>query len=296
MSGFVLSDLLEEFLLDLQVKNYSRETVKTTKTSINQLIKFGGDIEINKINRLHLKKFIIDQQTKVKANTINHRLKLIRSMFSYAIEQGLLKENPMEGITKLKTEKNVIRTYSADLIREVLESFKGRDYISVRNKTIFVLLVETGIRNSELCNIKLSDLSGNSIRIMGKGSKVRYVPITESLDLQIKRYMRVRERYLNGVESDNLFINRFKKPMTRHVLLDIVKNQIFKGMDINVNTSVHQFRRFYAQNMLENTDLYTVSKLLGHSDIKTTETYIRGIENSKLIEKGMNSPLSKIRK
>lgn len=288
-----LSDLLEEYLIELEVKNYAPSTIENTSYAISQFIRYSNDAMVNDVTGVMIKKFIIEQKKQVKSSTLNTRLIITRNMLSYGLEQGLLTSNPFTGISLLKEDKTRIRTYSDTLVMDVLDRLKGRDYYTVRNKTILILLIETGVRNSELCNIRLQDLSEGSIRIMGKGRKVRYVPITKALSLQLRLFKRVRDTFLKGSSNEYLFLSRIQAQLTRNTLLEIIKKQIFKGLDSSVATNVHNFRRYYAQAMLDNVDLYTVSKLLGHTDIKTTERYVRGMEDSKLIEKGMLSPLSK---
>ncbi|MGF6950554.1 integrase/recombinase XerD [Neobacillus sp. B4I6] len=293
-----IKDLLEEYELEVSVRNLSESYQKNMVINVNLFIRLVGDLPVKEIGKAHLKKFIIHEQKRgIKAVSINLRLKHLKSMFLYAIEEGYMEKNPVDSISLLKQEKPLIMAYSESHINKLLDSIKGKGFMPIRNKTIITLLVETGLRNSELCSIKLSDISTNSIKILGKGSKWRVVPITQELQLQLIRYMRVRERYLNvnKQESPFLFISQTREKCSRSCILQMIK-KVCKDLGIDVPNTIHNFRRSYIQQMVNNTDLYTVSRLVGHSNISTTQRYLESISNDKLIENGMNSPLSKIRK
>lgn len=142
----------------------------------------------------------------------------------------------------------------------------------------------------------MEDIKDNAIEIHGKGNKIRYVPLTDALGLQLTKYKKERVKYLDVREVETLFISQLKKPLTRTGLYQLINNEVFKDIEDTdgVPITVHNFRRFFAQQMLDNVDLYTVSRLLGHSNITTTERYVRGTEDKKILERGMASPLTKI--
>ncbi|MDQ6599228.1 hypothetical protein E2K98_21935 [Bacillus salipaludis] len=289
----LISELLEEYLLEIDARGQSKTTIKTTKDSIDTFIKFTGDISIFKVNKIIINKYIIDQRTRCKNNTINNRIIYLRGLYKYAVEQELIEKSPFKNVEFLKKPKVMIKTYSPDDIQKILGSLKGRDFLTVRNRTLITLLVETGIRNSELCGIKLEDVYEGSIRILGKGNKIRFVPISKPLRLQLLRYMRVRNKYTLNHPSDYLFVNRLRQPMTRPTLLKAIKD-IGKKLGVDVATTIHNFRRYFAQQLLNDVDIYIISRLLGHSHLATTELYIRSIEDTTIVEKGATySPLSK---
>jgi integrase/recombinase XerD len=287
----LLSHLLEEYLLSLQVKNYSPKTIETKSHNINSFIRFADDSSIFKVNKVLVNNWILAEKEKCKSHTINGKIIAVRTMFKYAVKEEYLQLNPLAKVEMLKEEKTVIRTYSDGNLDTLLDSFKGRGYMPVRNKTIVTMLMETGIRNSELCGITLEDIKGDSIRILGKGNKERYVGISKPLKLQFTKYMRVRERWLDGLTSPYLFLKQGKKEMTRYTVLKMIKD-LGKKLGIEQPT-VHKIRHWYSQTMLDNVDIYYVSKILGHSSVTTTERYLRGMEDKKLIEKSIAfSPLS----
>lgn len=290
-----LSAMLEDYLMECEIRKFSGETIKNKRIIANEFIRTVGDIEVEKVNKTVIKKYIVEVSERKKASTINTCLRNLKGWFKFLVSEEIIGSNPFDRVEALKEEKTVMRTYSVDIMGKVLEQFWAKDFNTERNKLIVITLVETGIRVSELCNILMEDIMDNSIRIHGKGNKVRYVPITEALGEQLTIYMKKRTEYLNGEECDNLFVSKFRKALTRTGVNQLMTDKIFKGIDVDgIPVTVHNFRRFYAQNMLDNVDVYTVSRLMGHTNITTTERYLRGTEDAKIVERGMNSPLSKM--
>ncbi len=292
----ILSQLLKAYLLECKIRNFSPETISERGYAVERFIAFTGDINIEEINRDKIKAYAIEYMGKAQANTVNNNLRHIKGMFNFALEEGMIYTNYDGWIKSLKEEKTVIRTYAISAIKQVLDNANRLDFVSIRNKAIVILLIETGIRNSELCNIKLEDVLEGCIKIHGKGNKVRYVPITEAFDKALTQYLFHRKEFLGNKSSEYLFISRLGGGMTRGALIKTIKDNVFNGQkEIDgIPITVHNFRRFFAQNMLDGTDLYTVSRLMGHTDVKTTERYLRSAEDEKILARGMNSPLTRL--
>ena len=291
-----LSVLSEEYLTECSIRNFSVETIKNKKIVANEFIRTVGDLELDKVTKATVKKFIVAVSERKKASTINTCLRNLKGWFKFLVEEEYIGSNPFDKVEALKEEKTIIRTYSVDVVGQIFEKFWAKDFNTERNKLIVITLVETGIRVSELCTILLEDVLDTSIKIHGKGNKVRYVPITEAIAKQLAIYMIQRNEYLGEVECDNLFVSKFRKALTRTGVNQLMTDKVFKGIDDTdgVAITVHNFRRFFAQNMLDNVDVYTVSRLMGHSKITTTERYLRGTENAKILERGMNSPMKNL--
>lgn len=292
-----LSAMLEEYLMECGIRKYSEETVKNKRIVANEFIRSVGDIDADKVTKITIKKYIVEVSERKKASTTNTCLRNLKGWFKFMLEEEVIKSNPFEKVSALKEEKTVMRTYSVDIVSQVLDKFWAKDFNNERNKLIVIALVETGIRVSELCTILMQDVLDTSIKIHGKGNKVRYVPITEALSKQLVSYLKLREEYLAEEECENLFVSRSKKALSRAGVNQLMTNKVFKGIDVDgTPITVHNFRRFFAQNMLDNVDVYTVSRLMGHSNIATTERYLRGTEDAKIVERGMNSPLKNMYK
>jgi len=213
-------------------------------------------------------------------------------MYKYAVNEGIISSNPFNRISLLKEQKPMIKTYSTEDIKQIINFFNGKDFLSIRNKTMMMTFIETGIRSSELRNIRVNDVFEDSIRIIGKGNKVRIVAISLPLRKQMIRYQRARNSLLGDKNCDWYFISHTGKYLKIGAMKHIIE-KLYK-LNLPVQLTFHNFRRFYAQQMLGNTDLYTVSRLLGHSDVVTTQRYVNSTEDKVIIERGMNSPLSNI--
>lgn len=288
----LLSELKEEYLVMREMEGLSKASIRTMGDAINLFIKFTEDAHIEKVGKVVINRFIKDMMQRVKHTTINYRITILKAMFQFAKKEEIIDENPFMKVSRLKESKLMKKTYSQKDIDYILNSFKGKTFTTVRNKTIITFLAETGMRNSELRGIKLSDLLDGSIILQGKGDKQRSVPITKPMQVQLFQYKRARDKYMDGeIPCEYLFVSRTRKQLTRYGLLQMMKD-LGEALGVDVCKNIHGFRRFYARQMLENVDLYTVSRLLGHARLATTEKYIQGIEDKEILQKGMNSPLS----
>ena len=291
-----LQKLVKEYLVECAMRNYSLETITQRSYALNRFIEYVENKDAEAISRSDVKSYLLQCKDTMKASTVNSLLRHLDGLFSYAADEGYIESNPCDTIKNLKEEKTVIRTYSSSTIQSILANLERMDFTSVRNKAIVTLLIETGIRNSEVCDIKLEDIADNCIKIHGKGNKIRFVPITDPFKEALDRYMFIRNSFLGDRECEYLFISRRGKGLTTQTLRKTIKENVFNGLDEidGIATTVHNFRRFFAQNMLDNVDLYTVSRLMGHENINTTERYLRSAEASTIVARGMNSPLSKL--
>lgn len=275
-----------------EMDGLSKASIKTMSDAINLFIQFTKDSDVEKVGKVLINRFIKDNMERVKHSTINYRITILKSMFNFAKKEEIISDNPFLKVARLKETKLMKKTYSQQDIDYILNSFRRRDFITVRNKTIITMLAETGMRNSELRSIRTKDLLDGSIILQGKGDKQRSVPITKPMQVQLFQYRRAREKYMDGeIDSEWLFISRTRGQLTRYGLLQMMKD-LGEKLGIDVASNIHGFRRFYAREMLNNTDLYSVSRLLGHSRLATTEKYIQGIEDKEILAKGMLSPLS----
>ena len=172
-------------------------------------------------------------------------------------------------------------------------------YINARNKCIMSVLIDTGIRCSELCNIKTTDVKEITIYIFGKGRKERIVPISAKLKKIMIKCERIRNSYLkdNVLHYDNYFLSLRNKLLTIEAVERVVK-QACKGIVRNkIRCSPHTCRHYYAQSQLRNgLDVYSLSRLLGHDDISITKKYLEGLQDIKIVELGAEtSPLMNLK-
>lgn len=285
---------MEEYLTDMQINGLTKATLKNKRTLVNQFAEWNGDKDIEDIRSIHIKKYIQHQLDKgLKPVSINTIIKQLKVFFDWCVKEDIISKNPMDDKIKLlKQGKTMIKTYSDANIKALVSYYNGISYLQVRNKTMIIILVETGIRNSELRNIKLDDLIDDVIIVKGKG-RTRTVLISMHLQKQLKKYMRIRNQYPKAKECPYLIVSTMGGQVSIDVPLDVLK-RAGKAVGVNVKLLVHSIRRYYAQAMLDKVDLYTVSRLLGHSNFSTTQIYVQSTEHRTIIKRGMNSPLSSI--
>ena len=210
-------------------------------------------------------------EKKLTPSTIFRKLASIKGYFLYLTTSGKINENPALAIDmpKLRRKLPVILTYN-----EVEKLLKTK--MSTIDKAIFELLYSSGLRVSELTNLKLNDIDYTLqiLKCMGKGSKERIVPVNKKAIKAIKTYLKEREFIIKKfkLSTKRLFISDTGKVINRQYVYNFIHNI---GINIvNKNISPHTIRHSFATHLLENgADLRVVQELLGHCDISTTQLY-----------------------
>ncbi len=206
--------------------------------------------------------------------TLSRHVSSLRGFFSHLVEQGVFAKNPAKLLESPKLPSLLPEFLTQEEIYNLLERPPLRERAGQRDRCILELLYASGLRVSELCNVRLLDLDRQRriIRIFGKGSKERYVPMhTQAMQL-LEDYIQ-HWRPLFSPKEDFVFVNRSGRGMTRQYIWKLVKKYALEA-GIRQNISPHTFRHSFATHLLEGgADLRTVQILLGHSDIAATEIY-----------------------
>lgn len=189
----------------------------------------------------------------------------------------------------------------------MLNVWKFDTYLGARNKCIIALLADTGIRVSELLNLKDTDLAENYIRILGKGSKWRVVPISSELNYFITRYRRIRDSHFYTLRNyhgktrkldEQLFLGKTGRKIKTVTNIELILKETGKraGVRATVRCSPHTLRHYWTvKNLQMGQDIFTISKMLGHSKLDTTKIYISSITDEQLVDKAVKtSPLGSI--
>jgi len=211
------------------------------------------------------------------ATSINRKIACLKSFFRYLYNQNLISANPTSGLFSLKTEKRIPRTLNYDIIKEALSLPDTDSPIGRRDQAIMELFYGTGIRLSELSNLKLNDIDfvNGLIKVTGKGSKQRLVPLGEMAIRSLKNYLEVRTEFLKKTivkDVPTIFLNKHGKPLSRRS----IQRRVAKYLQhVSANgTNPHILRHSYATHLLdEGADLIAVKELLGHSSLSTTQMY-----------------------
>jgi integrase/recombinase XerD len=230
-----------------------------------------------------------------KVNYLNDLLKAYKVMFRYAYDEGYIKTILTEKIHNAKGAKVLIRAFSEDELKRIARHFEGQDFLSVRNRLIVYLLIDTGIRLSEMLELTDEQVKSDYLLIRGKGNKERVVPKSPLLNKWLLKYAAVRQSYFTYRNvPDNILLSRNGKPLNTAMVDRILKDA---GRACNVSkdvrVSAHTFRHTYAQYQLKHgLDIYTLARLLGHENISITQRYLDGIRDTDVLKQGQKtSPL-----
>lgn len=208
------------------------------------------------------------------ATTLARRLSALRSFFDFALKENVLKQNPATLLDSPKLPFHLPTVISREEMERLLGLPEMDSRGGVRDRNILELLYAAGLRVSELCQLELDDLDlqRGVVRIMGKGSRERLVPVHALMQRLLAEYLE-SWRPLFKPRARNVFLNRSGRPLTRQYIWKMVKKYAALA-GLPVGMSPHSFRHSFATHLLEGgADLRTVQMLLGHASIDATEIY-----------------------
>lgn len=278
-----MDDEIKEFLDYLEFeKKFSLYTVDNYDKDITEFKEYLVMNNINsfkKVNYSLVRKYLVFlYEKRYKNTTICRHISSLRSFYKYLLGNKLINENPMELISLPKKEQRLPNFLYYNDLEKLLETPDQSTNIGLRDKLIFELLYSTGVRVSELVNIKVKDIDfeNKSIRIFGKGKKERIVLFGDQALKLINIYLTRRD-----FTSEYLILNnRGNKITTRGVDLIIHKNSLKSGLKNKITP--HTMRHTFATHMLnDGANLLTVQELLGHENLKTTQVYTH-VSNERL--------------
>ena len=296
----LLSSVRDEFVFHCQCRKLSPRTIRNYGKQIDYLLRFlqqeHGISSIEDVSPRHLKDFL---HSMLKAgrttNYVNDLLKAFKVFFRYAFEEDYTDQLLTQKIRSVKGEKTIIRTFTEEELKQMIAYYQGHDYLTIRNKVILLMLIDTGICLSELTSLTEEQIKYDYIIIRGKGSKERVVPKSPQLSKWLIKFQAVRKSYFAfRIVPDNLFLSKNAKPLTNTMIDRIVKDAGRGcGVSSDIRVSAHTFRHTYAQYQLKSgLDIYSLSRLLGHENISITQTYLNGMRDREILKQAQNtSPL-----
>lgn len=272
---------INDFLLYLKVDlNYSDNTISTYENSLNHLSNYVNK-DLLKLNNKDIEMFLISLD--LEASSVSNYLSGFKRFYNYYVKIGNIKSNPTDSISSPKLVKKLPTFLTVEEIDNLLD-IEIKDAFSARNKSIMELLYSSGLRISELISLEFKNIDLNDciIRVMGKGSKERIVPINDIAIHYLKIYVKEYRHMLVKNEQNNyLYLNNHGKKMTRQGIFKMLKKLCLEK-NIKKDVSPHTIRHSIATHMLENgADLRIIQEFLGHSDISTTQIYTH-LTNEKL--------------
>lgn len=299
----LLTAIRDEFSFHCQCRKLSPKTVSNYTKQINYLLCFlekeKSITHIEDVEPKNISEFLLRMsRAGRKANYVNDLLKAYKVFFRYAFNEGYTAELLTEKIHNVQKPKVIIRTFSEQELKKMCNYYQGYDYLTIRNKVILMLLIDTGIRLSELTGLTEDQIKHDYIVIHGKGNKERVVPKSPLLSKWLIKFLAVRKSYFTyRIIPDNIFLSKNGHPLTNSMIDRIVKDAGNAcGVAPDVRISAHTFRHTYAQFQLKaGLDLYSLSRLLGHESISITQTYLNGMRDKDILKQAENtSPLMNI--
>jgi integrase/recombinase XerD len=262
------------------IKGLSKNTLESYIRDCKKFILYLNEnnvFELSNINHSHILDFLTQlKNQKLKPKTIARYIVSIKQFFKYLLIEKIITDDPTINIRTPKLSFSLPDILSLQDIEELLESPDTSTSIGQRDIAMLEVLYGTGIRVSELVNLKLNSLSFDLgyLMVMGKGSKERIVPLGKIALSRVKFYIdNARTRLLKSEISDYLFLNRNGKKMTRQGFWKNLRQYVIKS-GINKIVTPHTIRHTFASHLLERgADLRTIQVLLGHSDISSTQIY-----------------------
>ncbi|MDX8363217.1 MULTISPECIES: site-specific tyrosine recombinase/integron integrase [Bacillaceae] len=263
----LLLEAWERYQSDKKIEGYSTLTIKNYSFQHNLLHRYFGDIEMNKFNTENLKKYLIETGENLKASSLCHRIRYIKSLFNWAFEEGIVYKNPASKLKEPKVGKRIPKFLSEQEIELLRESC----HTSMEN-ALFEFMYSTGCRIGEVVKLNRDDInfSSKSVFVMGKGDKEREVYFNVRCDIWLKRYLDERED-----DDPALFVTE-RKPNHR-MSIDLMRyiiKRISNRAGIKKNIHPHQLRHSYATHMINNgAPIDLIQSLLGHEKSETTKIY-----------------------
>jgi integrase/recombinase XerC len=269
---------LPRFLKHLSVeRRLSRHTDANYERDLTRLMEWCGTSGIDDWPRLdahHIRSFAAAEHRRGgSARTIARRLSALRSFFNYLIREGELKSNPAAGIQAPRAKKRLPDTIDVDQMTRLL-SFRADETLGVRDKAIMELFYSSGLRLSELVGLDLGDidLSDRTVRVLGKGSKTRVVPVGRHAADAVSAWLKERATVATVGEAA-LFVSRRGGRLSARMVQERIGDWA-KRRGLPVHVHPHMFRHSFATHLLESSqDLRGVQELLGHANIATTQIY-----------------------
>lgn len=275
---------LEEYLKYLEYqKNYSKHTIESYQQDIIEYLEYidENNIKLLKIKYDEIRSYLKYLSDKKDINsTISRKISALRGFYKFLQNNNKLDNNPFSLINLPKKEKKLPRFFYYNELEELFNTPKLNTPLGQRDRLILEMLYATGVRVSELVNIKVSDISGRTIKILGKGNKERIVRFGEYCEEILKMYLNDGHYRLNS-SSQYLFLNNNGGQLTDRGVRYLL-DKIISKTTLEKKISPHMIRHSFATHLLnEGCDILTVQELLGHESLTATSIYTH-VTNDRL--------------
>lgn len=260
-------------------KRYSLHTVKAYKADLTLLSDYLDEIystSIDKANHSMIRSWLVNELNRGNTpRTVNRKITTLKSFFKFAQKEGAVKINPTLRLKSAKTSKGIPGFVTVDEMNKLLDAKEfSDDYGGKRDRLIVEIFYSTGIRLSELINIKIKDIdfSKKQLKVLGKRNKERIIPLTQELITSLEKFLEIRNSMKTKFNSYLLLTEKGRK--LNPSLVYKTMNKLISSVTSLKKTSPHILRHTFATHMLNSgADLNIIKELLGHASLSATEVY-----------------------
>ena len=279
---------INDFILDYidylkYERNLSEATIKKYKCNLIAFEKYliNKNKKLLSVTQKDIEQYLTDSFSLNKVSSKTNSITSMNNFYIYLLKEKQIDINPCENIDRPKKKKTLPNVLSVKEVKQLLDIslYTKEDY---RNKAMLEMLYSTGVRISELTNLKMHDVDFENavVKVFGKGSKERIIPVSSYSLNYLKMYLAIRGSFLKGKLTDYMFLNNKGEQISRESFGLILK-KIAKKQGLTKNITPHMLRHSFATHMLNcGADLRSIQELLGHSDISTTTIYTH-VSNEK---------------
>lgn len=270
---------IDKYLEYLKVeRKYSNKTILSYKDDLIEYNEFLGNnftnilnIDMNIVN--NYMKYLYDR--KITKSSISRKLSSIRGLYNYLVREDIIKENHFNKIQNPKRELYLPKFLKDEELDKIFSVCNSNNPTEERDTLIIELLYATGVRVSELVNIKIKDINREEklIKVLGKGNKERMVIYNNHTKKALDIYLKDGYNYFNKKSSEYLILNKNGNKLSERYIREIINKKVSQA-SLDIKISPHTLRHTFATDILENgADLMTVKELLGHESLNTTSIY-----------------------
>lgn len=251
-----------------RAQRLSQNTINDYTVTLKRFVTFvGADTPFAEIMPRHIRDFLATLNTSNK--TVRNAHVTLSSLWTWALADGLCYEHVVRKVTPPEPEQRIIKPLTYEEIKRLIAEATKRD--AKRNRALILFLLDTGVRASELCSLTIESLRGNTVSVLGKGSKEREIPLSANLLQALLDYLSTRK---NAGRKAPLFAVKGERPFKRQSLLKwLVRLGERAGVS---NVHPHRFRHTFAVTYLKNGgDALSLQRLLGHSSLDMVKKYVQ---------------------
>jgi len=306
----VVKKALQDFLRYLRVeKNYSGHTLRNYESDLRQFIGFLSDrsqrktssdqVDLKKVKHLDIRAYLASLYRRNAKSSVARKLSALRSFFAYLVRQGEIKQNPADMVSSPKMGKAIPDFLQVDETFQLMHGPDGDSVLGSRDRAILEVLYSCGLRVSELTalNVDSVDLELGIVRVMGKGSRERVVPIGSKAIGALSHYMQRRGELLGRhMEHGALFLNNRGSRLSSRSVDRLLKKHM-QRCNIGRPLSPHGLRHSFATHLLDaGADLRAVQEMLGHVSLSTTQRYTHLSVDKLMAEYDKAHPRSRLKR